>query len=176
VYYTPTMKPSTAPRAPALSIREMAHSDIPAVSALASSIWHRHYPDIISREQIDYMLELMYSPEALMRQLESGHRFWLLEQGQKLAGYLSGESRSDGEWFVHKLYVDQSAGRQGLGSALLCHLIDTEKPKTLSLAVNRKNYKAINFYFRHGFFIEKLVMTEIGSGFVMDDFGMKKIL
>lgn len=155
----------------------MTIDDVTAVSELAGRIWHKHYPDIISRQQIDYMLELMYSPASLTDQItKKGHRFWLLFNDGALAGYISAELMGNGRWFIHKLYIDQAVARCGMGSILLTHLVDTLKPRELTLVVNRKNYKAINFYFRHGFFIEQLVVNDIGQGFVMDDFRMKRIL
>jgi diamine N-acetyltransferase len=162
--------------APSPLIREMQPSDIPAVSQLAERIWRAHYPGIISSEQIEYMLALMYSPASLKEQVQKGHRFWLIEDNAALAGYIAVEPKEPGHFFIQKLYVEQVAPRRGLGSALLNHAISVFKPRTLSLAVNRKNYKAINFYFKHGFTIEQPVVNDIGGGFVMDDFKMKRLL
>ena len=46
------------------------------------------------------------------------------------------------------------------------------KPQTIRLQVNRMNYKAINFYFKHGFVIEKVADFDIGDGYFMNDFVM----
>jgi len=42
------------------------------------------------------------------------------------------------------------------------------------LAVNKKNAKAIAAYRKHGFAIRESAVTDIGSGFVMDDYVMAK--
>lgn len=158
-----------------ISIREMQLEDIPAVSALAVRIWRAHYPDIISREQIEYMLPLGCSAESITEKYlaEKKQRFFLLEDKGVLAGYAAIEPRGPREWYLDKLYVDTTRHRKGLGSALLAHIERIVKPKVLTLRVNRANIKAINFYMRHGFFITALDVLDIGGGFVMDDFLMR---
>jgi ribosomal protein S18 acetylase RimI-like enzyme len=44
--------------------------------------------------------------------------------------------------------------------------------QSIRLTVNRENYKAINFYFKLGFKIEKVADFDIGQGYVMNDFVM----
>lgn len=155
------------------AIRDMTPSDIPAVSTLATKIWHEHYPNIVSREQIDYMLAKMCSPVAIAEQVKNGQRFFVLEDEGVLTGYASLLQKAPREYYLDKLYVDTTRHRQGLGSALLAHIERIVKPKVLTLRVNRKNIKAINFYTRHGFFITALDVLELEHGFVMDDFLMR---
>ncbi len=156
-----------------LAVRDMAQNDIPAVSQLAAKIWRAHYPDIISREQIEYMLEKMSSPEAIAAQVqEKNQRYFLLEDAGELAGYAALEPREP-RAYLDKLYIDTARHGKGLGSALLAHIERIVKPKLLTLRVNRKNIKAINFYMRHGFFITALDVLELEHGYVMDDFLMR---
>jgi ribosomal protein S18 acetylase RimI-like enzyme len=159
-----------------IAIRDMRDEDIPAVGELAARIWRRHYRAIISDAQIDYMLELMYAPDALRKQLASGQRFHLLFHDDTLAGFAGIENKNAEGWFLHKFYIDQDKARMGLGKTLMEHLLHIHAPKTLSLHVNRKNIDAINFYFRHGFSIDRLIVTDIGNGYIMDDFVMKRSL
>lgn len=160
----------------ALAIREMQPSDIAAVGELAARIWWQHYPSIISEAQIRYMLSMMYSHEQIMDQITTKlHRYWLLFAGAKLVGYVSVESTGKSAWHIHKLYVDDTMHRKGLGSKLLNHILNTYTPKELTLGVNRNNYKALNFYFRNGFTIVAPKTTDIGHGFVMEDYLMKRV-
>lgn len=160
------------------AIREMSVADIPVVRELAERIWRRHYvPEIVTAEQIEYMLPRIYSDEAITRNIrEKQQRFWLLYEEGTLLGYTAVEPVSKGAWFIDKLYIDMNTQRKGLGSTLLEHIVRELRPVALHLRVNRKNFKAINFYFKHGFFIESLDVLDIGGGYVMDDFLMKKIL
>lgn len=151
----------------------MQEEDIQTVSDLAARIWHAHYPDIISRQQIEYMLERMYSPASLRKQLEDGHHFLIAEENDNVVGYAAIEPRGPGKYFLHKLYVDTLRHQQGIGSILLKQVMTECKPAELSLHVNRANIKAINFYFKQGFSIAGLQVTDIGNGYVMDDFVMR---
>lgn len=158
-----------------MEVRPLTPPDLPALGALAETIWRAHYPGIISHAQIDYMLERMYSQDALRHQRDAlDHRFWLATEGPKLVGYASIENTQPGEYFLHKLYVDTRTQRRGVGRALLTQMEQEYRPDTLSLHVNRANIQAINFYIRQGFFIDRLQVTDIGAGFVMDDFVMRK--
>src|SRR2546423_894926 len=80
-----------------------------AISALAGAIWRKHYPGIITSEQIEYMLELGYSRDALLRFIvEPGAGLVLAYAGDRLAGFAA-YYRSDrpGELKLDKLYVHQ---------------------------------------------------------------------
>lgn len=156
-----------------MQVREALPSDIPIIHSLARKIWMDHYPSIISMEQIEYMLEKMYSEAALQQQLTDGHRFFILSDGKTDLGYLSFSQTEEGNYFLHKFYIDTQHHRKGLGH----FFFDTVfKPlynlKTIRLNVNRTNIKAINFYFKKGFTIEEVKDIDIGNNYFMNDFQM----
>ncbi len=149
-------------------------TDIPTIRELAHRIWWAHYPGIISNEQIEYMLGLMYSAEMLHRQMtEEGQQFWMVWYQLQPVGFIAISKKAKGSYFIHKFYLDTAVQGKGLGSrafrALLEHYPDLGEVR---LTVNRRNFKSINFYFKLGFIIEKCVDLSIGQGFVMDDFQM----
>ncbi len=150
-------------------------SDIPLIQDLAHRVWWAHYPGIITAEQIEYMLGLMYSQEALEQQMTAeGIRFWLvLEEEGSVFGFIAVSRKAEGIYFLHKFYLDNAQQRKGAGTAafreLLQHYPDLQE---LRLTVNRRNFKSINFYFKLGFIIEQCVDIPIGNSFVMDDFQM----
>jgi diamine N-acetyltransferase len=150
-------------------------SDIPIIHELAEKIWRKHYPDIISNEQIDYMLLKMYSQNSLKEQFEEGHQFMMILMDDKPLGYLSFSNKGGGNYFLHKFYIDTGQHRKGLGK-LLFDFSFSKIPdiKTIRLTVNRKNYTAINYYFKNGFNIEEVKDFDIGNGFMMNDFVMVK--
>ena len=75
--------------------------------------------------------------------------------------------------YRNKLYIKTSEHHKGQGTQLLKHLFDLlPKDHNLRLTVNRKNYKAINYYFKNGFVIEEVKDFDIGDGFFMKDFVM----
>ena len=53
-----------------LAIEPVGIEQLQAISELAHHIWHLHYPGIISRAQIDYMLDQRYSPSHLAETLD----------------------------------------------------------------------------------------------------------
>jgi GNAT superfamily N-acetyltransferase len=155
------------------SLREADVKDAKLISELADAIWRKHYPSIISIEQIDYMLGSRYSEPHIQRIMQNGERFFLLyDEGnlQRLCLYWkSGQE----DTYLHKFYVLVDRHRSGIGQALFTHLLQFTNPsKPIRLQVNRKNIKAINFYFKHGFTIEGAQDFDIGNGFLMEDFVM----
>ena len=152
-------------------------ADIPVIARLAEVIWWEHYPEIISDEQIRYMLSEWYSPAALSEQMTRlGHDFWLIAESPDSApcGYvaISCKEPPDG-YYLHKFYIN--GRRKGMGSAafaeLLSHYPDWQ---TVRLNVNRRNFRSVNFYFKMGFTVESIMDLPVGEEFIMDDFVMVK--
>ena len=109
----------------------------------------------------------------MLQQMRDGQQFYrVLVDGNPL-GFLAIEARGEGSYFLNKLYIDTREQRRGLGhaiwEALLLLLTDM---RAMRLQVNRQNYKAINFYFKVGFVIERVADFDIGDGYFMNDFVM----
>ncbi len=156
-----------------LQLIEAKEQDIPVIAELAHIIWQQHYPSIISQDQIDYMLEKMYSADSLKEQIQiKKHRFFLLHLSNEAIGFLSMHEEAKDEWFLNKFYINQHKACKGLGSAALQMIIKQLQVKKITLTVNRQNYKSINFYFKNGFVIERVADFDIGNGYVMNDFVM----
>jgi len=155
-------------------LRPANTDDIPTIRDLAHAIWWAHYPDIIPSEQIEYMLDLMYSAEALHRQMaEEGVQFWLVEPDATALGFIAVGSKGPASYFVHKFYLLQREQGKGLGTTVFQALLEQYPDlRELRLTVNRQNFRSINFYFKIGFRIEACVDVPIGHGFVMNDFVM----
>lgn len=167
-----------APNSNPITIREMQHADAREVSELAQRIWREHYvPHIVSAGQIDYMLPRVASEQWFADACQTkSHHIYLLYADKTLVGYIALNTPEKHNWFIDKLYVDTNTQRSGLGSALLTHAQEKLKPRVINLRVNRKNFGAVNFYFKHGFKITATDEKDIGGGFFMDDFIMEKQL
>jgi ribosomal protein S18 acetylase RimI-like enzyme len=158
-----------------LKYKKAVAEDIPVIAGLADHIWREHYPDIITIEQIEYMLKGMYSSANLLKQMNEGHEYTLVYDDKKPIGYISISTKNKKDYFLHKFYVEMKGQRKGIGSQLFVHILKSlNKPETIELTVNRKNYKAINFYFKNGFVIKEVADFDIGNGFFMNDFIMVK--
>ena len=153
--------------------------DLPALAELAKVIWRQHYPDIISHAQIDYMLTKMYSLETLRAEIRSqGIRFLRLLLDNQFVGFASyGPTHEQGVMKLHKCYLLPEIHGHGYGSLLLQHCERAVRElgaRRLILAVNKRNTKAVTAYQRNGFTIAESVVTQIGDGYVMDDYIMAK--
>ena len=156
-----------------LTIKKADTSDVDLIYALANRIWKLHYPSIISNDQIDYMLDLIYSQDALKQQMLEGQQFLIAYCDQLPIGYISYSYKPDGYYFLHKFYLDSEKRRNGIGSFFFNQTFNGFVDlKTIRLTVNRQNYKAINFYFKQGFMIEEVKDFDIGNSYEMNDFIM----
>jgi ribosomal protein S18 acetylase RimI-like enzyme len=158
------------------TIRRATPADLPTVSALAGRIWRAHYPSIIAPAQIEYMLQWMYSLPQLEQDVQRGVVYELLYDGDHAIGFC-GYEEVEGELKLHKLYVEVTEHGRGLGTLLLKHVEDEARRRglqTLVLGVNKRNAKAIRAYERNGFTVRKEIVTDIGGGFVMDDYLYEK--
>lgn len=156
-----------------LKLIAATYKDTDTISELAKLIWNQHYPEIISQQQIDYMLNLMYSKESLSEQmLTKGHLFFLIQSGTTNLGFISVNPTGNNQWFLNKFYINQTHSAKGIGGKSFELILEMIKPHKISLTVNRKNYTSINFYFKQGFKIEQVADFDIGNGYVMNDFVM----
>jgi diamine N-acetyltransferase len=148
-----------------------------AVAALARTVWHAHYPGIITPAQIDYMLDQRYKP-GLIKQLLARGDLWLAARaGDELVGFAHGYELQDGDFKLDKLYVAVNWQRHGIGRALIDKVgaqARKHRCNRLLLRVNRQNQKAIDAYLKYGFTVATIVVEEIGEGFLMDDYVMIK--
>ena len=156
-----------------MKVRKASEGDLPLIASMADRIWKTVYPEIITMEQIEYMLKWGYSETALRKQVEAENHFYLLEDETAPMGYLSWSRTGDREVFIHKFYIEVSAHRRGAGTFFFREVRKDFNPDdVIRLTVNRKNYRAINFYFKNGFVIQEVKDFDIGNGFVMNDFIM----
>ncbi len=156
-----------------IKLIEAVKNDIPTISGLASVIWNQHYPSIIGQPQIDHMLEMMYSEKTIADQLLfKKQTYYLIRVNNSTVGFISVKEEKNGEWFIHKFYIDQTKAAKGIGSMVFKQLLQLIQPIKISLTVNRQNHKSINFYFKLGFKIHSIADFDIGNNFVMNDFVM----
>ncbi len=154
-------------------------ADLATIQRLAQTIWREHYPGIISLEQIEYMLERRYSLEALRADRnERGIVYDLALQESEPVGYSAyGPQSEDPEPKLFSLYVRADQRGRGCGTALLARAERWARDRgatSIVLTVNKRNDSAIRAYERFGFRRRGPVVTDIGGGFVMDDYLMER--
>ena len=147
---------------------------IEETARLANEIWHEHYINIISEEQIDYMVEKFQSAEVIAEQIKKQHYEYynVIEEG-KCVGYFGFVEQEDGVMFLSKIYLLKSERGKGFSRQAFEFLKEEAKKRGLSkiwLTVNRSNTHSIEVYKKFGMYIERTQIADIGEDFVMDDF------
>jgi diamine N-acetyltransferase len=160
-----------------ISFRTAGEADIPLIQDLSSRIWREHYPGIITHDQIEYMLGKMYAANTIRDEIENqGYRYMLVLAGSEPAGFIAYVHEPAKQVVkVSKLYLLPSLHGKGIGRKILQYVKDDAlrmDARAIYLFVNKNNVKAIAAYERFGFKKAEAVVTDIGSGFVMDDFRM----
>lgn len=162
-----------------MHIKQAEPIDIPIIQQLAQTIWPPTFANILSRQQIEYMLQWMYSKDSLSNQMQDGCIFFIAYDKAFPIGFASWQKISNNEAKLHKLYVLLQMQGKKVGFTLLQKAISLSQEKGLQrlvLNVNRYNVKAIDFYLRTGFKIEKEEDIDIGQGYFMNDYVMVKQL
>jgi len=161
---------------PTMEVKHLSKEELWQVRELALQIFPITYQEIVDKEQIDYMMDLFYTPDNLRKQYESGQVFLIIYAEGKASGYASYTPLyKDGEYKLNKIYVDTSLQGKGLGRILLNDVISRVRNaggNSLQLNVNRFN-KAVGFYKSMGFVIKKEELLDIGRGYFMDDYVME---
>ena len=162
-----------------LSVNKATTSDIPLIRQLTFAIWPQTYSAVISKAQIDYMLEQMYNPATLQKQMEEeGCTFIIVYDDKEPVAFASYNETEPHLWKLNKIYILPSQQGKGTGKFILNYIVDeikTKQAKALQLQVNRQN-KAKDFYERIGFKIIKTADFDIGNGYFMNDYVMELTL
>ncbi len=147
------------------------------VAELADKIWHECFTGIISNAQIDYMVGKFQSYEAMQEQV-NGQRYsyFAVSDGDDLCGYFAVKPESDDRFFLSKLYLRSDKRGQGTASQMLGRVFEEARrlgKRSVYLTVNKHNSQAIAVYKKTGFKDIGEPVTDIGNGFVMDDYVME---
>lgn len=156
-------------------IRPATLEDCAFIRSVSERTWPSTYGHIISQEQIDFMLDWMYSDNSLAEQFARGHQFFIANYKGASIGFCSVSADENNAYKLNKLYVLPTAHGTGSGKALLQKTIEVAKmagATSLFLQVNKHN-NAYTFYLKNGFVKEREFKFDIGNGFFMDDYVMR---
>ena len=154
---------------------EVKNPDIKELAALASDIWHEYWPALLSSQQIDYMVDKFQSENAIIRQYQNeNYTYYFITESGLNIGYF-GISEQQDYLFLSKLYLSKEYRAKGIGTKTfnkVKELAASKNYKEIRLTVNKYNQNSIKAYLKWGFEVIDSVVTDIGSGFVMDDYIM----
>lgn len=146
----------------------------------AKQIWNEYWPALIGQDQTDYMVHKFQSLPAIKRDMnENAYEYWLLfNKEQELVGYTGGyEDAATNRFFISKIYLKAAHRGKGYASEVIHFynkLCCERSLRAMYLTVNKHNELAIRAYKANQFQIIDATVTDIGNGFVMDDFIMEK--
>ena len=160
-----------------IHLEKINKKQLPIVKDLAYAIWPSAYREILSAEQLNYMLDNFYSIENLENQMDNGQVFKLLFEDSNVVGYLSYEfnCKETGLLKIHKIYLLPETQGKGFGKFMIDEVIKIAKSnqqKGVFLNVNKYN-NAQFFYQKLGFIITKEEVIDIGNNYIMDDYQME---
>lgn len=154
------------------------------LAKLADEIWHEYWPALIGTDQADYMVDNFQSIEAIKRDMaENGYEYWFLEaadgNGEKrVVGYTGGHDEPEtNRYFISKIYLLADERGRGFASRTIAfyeNLCRERGFRAMYLTVNKGNELGIRAYRGKGFETIEAVETDIGSGYIMDDYIMEK--
>ena len=155
-----------------IEIKTADKTNVPLIQQLAYTIWSVAYKDILSKEQLAYMLDTMHSIKALTKLIDDGHQFIIPYKDGVAKGYACYKMHPD-KVKIEKLYVLPDEHKKGIGKLLVNYIIEKVSLQLhlIELNVNRHN-GAIDFYKRIGFKIVNEVDIPIGEGYFMNDYVM----
>lgn len=159
--------------------RVSSERDIKNLETLADEIWHQHFITILSADQIDYMVDKFQSYEAMTNQmLNQGYEYYFIVVDGETVGYTGIKNDVD-KLFLSKLYVKKDFRGKRYASEVfeqlkaVCRL---RRLKSIWLTVNRFNDSTIAVYEKKGFQTIRTQVTDIGEGYVMDDYVMELVV
>lgn len=157
------------------AIRRADTTDIEIIRNLALEIWPRTYSQLVSPQQVIYMLNQLFSEASLLKQMRDQHQFTLIYAGSLPIGFTSCSEVHPYVFKLHKIYI--LPAYQGLGAGkyiMQCIINEVRSNKASSLILNiTQNNPAKAFYEQLGFKIVKAECTEVGNGYTINDYVME---
>jgi len=160
-----------------ISIEKNTDENFANIRTIAQEVWPIAYGAILRQEQLDYMMEMMYSVSSLRKQAVSGKDFILAMENKEAVGFASYEFDCEvaSKTKIHKIYILSNQQGKGIGKILIDYISEEAQKRQQSaivLNVNKHNV-AQHFYRKLGFEIIKEEVIDIGNGYVMDDYVME---
>lgn len=154
---------------------------VPQLAELAHEIWFEYWPALIGADQTAYMVEQFQSQPAIERDMqEHAYEYWLVRAADngRVVGYTGGHVEPEtNRFFISKIYLLAAERGKHFASAVVRFYEQLCRERGLDamyLTVNKGNKLGVRAYEGNGFTTIDAVETDIGQGFIMDDYIMEK--
>lgn len=156
------------------------YPELREIAVVADEIWHECYGKLLGQGQVDYMVEKFQSLDAMTEQIENqGYSYFSVRDNGELCGYIGIKPESDDRLFLSKFYLHKDKRGRGIATAMMNYIFDEARKigkKRVYLTVNKHNDHAIEVYKKIGFVTVDTAVTDIGGGYVMDDYIMEYLI
>ena len=155
----------------------VSENQVEQIRKLARASWLDAYAEILSPEQIEYMLKTMYSQKEILNHIKNpNYQYYFLEVEKHKIGFIGFEYHYEKKTTkLHRLYLLPECQGNGYGKIALNFLKDKvleNQDNRIILNVNKNNV-AQKMYEKQGFEIYDEGMFDIDNGFFMDDYLME---
>lgn len=162
------------------------------LAKLAGGIWREYWPALIGEAQTEYMVANFQSLDAIRRDMAldaEPYEYWFVVSDAAdarggeaceahVVGYTGGHMEAaTNRFFISKIYLLAEERGRGYAGAVIGHyesLCRERGLRAMYLTVNKYNDMAKRAYVGKGFKTIADTETEIGEGFIMDDYIMEK--
>lgn len=156
-----------------------AVEDLAELALFAKGIWEEYWTPRLPLGQPEYMIEKFQSEKAMREQVKNdNYHYFYISSDEKIVGY-TGLSLKGSRLFLSKLYILKEFRNSGYGRQAFEKIKEFAKAHGKSeiyLTVNKGNAPTIAAYKNWGFSTTECVVTDIGNGYVMDDYIMTYVL
>ena len=163
---------------------------IQEIAGIAKITWTEHYTSLIGSAQVAYMIEKFQSVSAITNQIQQGYRYYLIQFDGQAAGYISillqpmeksplPSGPMEKSLFLSKFYVEKPYRGRHIATQTIAFIKEICKKEELHkiwLTANKQNRSSLEVYEHLGFTRARDVITDIGEGYVMDDYIMEVII
>jgi len=99
-----------------IKIEKLSLKDLQRIIELAEKTWEPTYKEILSKEQLIYMFEMMYSEDVLRKRMLNGNDFYISKINQIDVGFLETVKNDESKLYISKIYVDPNYQKKALGN------------------------------------------------------------
>lgn len=167
--------------------------DIRDLASLARGIWLEYWASLIGPSQAEYMYQRYQSEEVITENMgQNGYEYWFLQASDggpakdglrtdgegRVVGFTGGRVEpGSGRYFISKLYLLKGERGKHFASEAFGFYEGICRERGLSamyLKVFKQNELALRAYRGKGFQVIGEVESDIGNGFILDDYIMEK--
>ena len=151
------------------------------VEKAARDIWIEYYRHIFPQDQIEYMLKIYHSQEAIRKQIQNGTIYMVIMIKSEIVGYMCYYIEDD-ILYLPRLCIKKEYRKKGLATQLIERIetvfLSSENELTYVKKMQRnlsvRNTLAIEIYEHLGFRKKKRVTVNLGNGYFSEDYVMER--